>query len=124
MSNVKMMAGYGTVIAETPEEAHALYEFITNYRAPKADPEPASIPDMLHAVMDMMYDDPDIDYTDDIIALTKMIERVEGKIIDEFACPDCGEMDCVCEDEEDDLDDLLLDLLNVMVRGTGIKIDF
>lgn len=98
--SVKYGTSYGFVVAETPDEARALHEFITNYRSPQ-EQEPVTVVDMIKATIDMMVDDPDVNYTNEIRTLSGMAERLEPPV-----CPTCGrpydedEDDSLCWDEE------------------------
>lgn len=109
--SVKYGTGYGVVVAETMDEAIALHEFITNYREPKQQ-ESVTVLDMLAATLDMMVEDPYIDYSDEIVMLSDIYQDI-ADYFSKHVCPTCGKPyddddhrddDCGIEVDETELD--------------------
>ena len=95
--SVKYGTGYGVVVAETMDEAVALHDFITNYREPKPQ-EPVTVLDMLAATIDMMAEDPHIDYSDEIAMLSNIYQDIDD-YLSKYVCPTCGKP---YDDNDDD----------------------
>ena len=88
MSNVKFGTGYGFVVAETLDEAEALYDFITSYREDKkhdkyqSEDLEASAEDMLIAAANELADAQEVcgvDFSPEIDMIDTIIKNMNRK---------------------------------------------
>ena len=89
MSNVKFGTGYGFVVAETADEAEALYDFITSYREDKnhdkyqSEDLEASAEDMLIAAVNELADAQEVcgvDFSPEIDMIDTVIKNMYRKV--------------------------------------------